>query len=202
MTSSHEKNFSKSEREGNFLNLIKGVYKKPMVNVIISIKYWIVNEEMVMKKVNEVDGPLRSGLGFPSGSAVKNLPATEEPQETWVWSLGWEDPLEEGMAIHSSIFGWRIPWTEEPGGLKSIGSQRVRYEWSDLACLTQDQDQSQDTQWHYSCQYCSRVSTASRLRQVKKKEMGKEDIKLLLFTFDVTWVSLFRKLVFCFVFTD
>ena len=130
-----KKNFSKSEREGNFLNLIKGVYKKTMVNVIISIKYWIVNEEMVMKKVNEVNGPLRSGLGFPGGSVAKNLPATEELQETWVWSLGWEDPLEEGMAIHSSIFGWRIPWTEEPGGPQSTGSQRVRHEWSDLACL-------------------------------------------------------------------
>ena len=125
-----KKNFSKSEREGNFLNLIKGVYKKPMVNVIISIKYWIVNEEMVMKKVNEVNGPLRSGLGFPGGSAAKNLPAPEELQETWVWSLGWEDPLEEGMAIHSSIFGWRIPWTEEPGGPQSTGSQKAGHDWA------------------------------------------------------------------------
>ena len=55
---------------------------------------------------------------------VKNLPAM---QETWVRSLGWEDPLEEGMATHSSILAWRIPWTEEPGGLQSTGSQRVRY---------------------------------------------------------------------------
>ena len=51
---------------------------------------------------------------------VKNLPAT---QETWVRSLGWEDPPEEGMATHSSILAWRIPWTEEPGGLQSMGSQ-------------------------------------------------------------------------------
>ena len=49
---------------------------------------------------------------------VKNLPAM---WETWVQSLGWEDPLEEGMATHSSILAWRIPWTEEPGGLQSIG---------------------------------------------------------------------------------
>ena len=42
-----------------------------------------------------------------------------------VWSLGWEDPLEEGMATHSSILAWRIPWTEEPGRLQSMGSQRV-----------------------------------------------------------------------------
>ena len=51
---------------------------------------------------------------------VKNLPAV---QETWVQFLGWEDPLEKEMAIHSSILAWRIPWTEEPGGLQSVGSQ-------------------------------------------------------------------------------
>ena len=49
---------------------------------------------------------------------VKNLPAM---QETWVRSLGWEDPLEEDMATHSCILAWRIPWTEEPGGLQSTG---------------------------------------------------------------------------------
>ena len=45
--------------------------------------------------------------------------------ETWVQSLGWEDSLEKEMATHSSILAWRIPWTEEPGGLQSVGSQRV-----------------------------------------------------------------------------
>ena len=54
---------------------------------------------------------------------VKNLPAV---QETRFQSLGWEDTLEEGMATHSSIPAWRIPWTEEPGGLQSMGLQRVR----------------------------------------------------------------------------
>ena len=58
---------------------------------------------------------------------VKNLAAM---QDTQVRSLGWEDPLEEEMATHSSIFAWRIPWTEEPGGLQSIGSQRVGYDWA------------------------------------------------------------------------
>ena len=52
----------------------------------------------------------------------KNLPAM---QKTLVQSLGWEDPLEEGMATHSSILAWRIPWTEEPGGLQSMGSQEL-----------------------------------------------------------------------------
>ena len=50
-----------------------------------------------------------------------------------VQSLGWEDPLEEGRATHSSVLVWRVPWTEEPGGLQSMGSKRVGYHWSDLA---------------------------------------------------------------------
>ena len=49
-------------------------------------------------------------------------------QETWVWSLGWEDPLEKEMATHSTILAWRIPWTEEPGGLQNMGSQRVGHD--------------------------------------------------------------------------
>ena len=53
---------------------------------------------------------------------IKNLPVNGE---TWVLALGWEDPLEEGMTTHSSILAWRIPWTEEPGKLQSMGSQRV-----------------------------------------------------------------------------
>ena len=56
-------------------------------------------------------------LGFPSGAVVKKLSAMQEP--------GWEDPLEEEMAIHSSILAWRIPWTEEPGRLQCMGSHRV-----------------------------------------------------------------------------
>ena len=58
----------------------------------------------------------------------------QETQETWVQSLGWEDLLEEGMATHSSTLAWRIPWTEAPGGLQSMGLQRVEHNWSDLAC--------------------------------------------------------------------
>ena len=58
---------------------------------------------------------------------VKNPTAM---QETWVWSLGWEDPLEEDKATHSSILAWRISWTEDPGGLQSMGSQRVRHNWA------------------------------------------------------------------------
>ena len=66
--------------------------------------------------------------GFSCGSEIKNPPAVQEPQETQVQSLDWEDPLEEEMATHSSILAWRILWTEEPGGLQSMGSQRVRHD--------------------------------------------------------------------------
>ena len=59
---------------------------------------------------------------FPSGSAVKNLPAV---QETGVLSLGRKDPLKKEMAAHSSTLAWEILWTEEPGGLQSMGLQRV-----------------------------------------------------------------------------
>ena len=59
----------------------------------------------------------------------------QEMQETQFQSLGWEDPLEKNIATHSSILAWEIPWTEEPGGLQSLGLQRVRYDWSDLACM-------------------------------------------------------------------
>ena len=61
---------------------------------------------------------------------VKNLPPMQETQETWVQSLGQEEPLEKGTAIHSSISAWRIPWTEEPGGLQSMESQRVGHDWA------------------------------------------------------------------------
>ena len=60
-------------------------------------------------------------MDFPGGSVVKNPPAM---QETWVRSLGQEDPLEKEMATHSSILAWEIPWTEEPGALQSMGLQK------------------------------------------------------------------------------
>ena len=70
----------------------------------------------------------RGCLNFPGSSAVKNLPAMQELQETQVPSLSWEDPLKEGMATHSSILAWRTPSTEEAGGVQSVRSQRVRHD--------------------------------------------------------------------------
>ena len=71
---------------------------------------------------------LYASMGFPGDSVVKNPPALQVPQETWVQSLGTEDPLEEEMATHSSILARIISWTEEPDGLKSMRSQRVRHD--------------------------------------------------------------------------
>ena len=66
---------------------------------------------------------------------AKNPPlAVKEMQETWVQSQNWEDPLEKGMATHSTTLACRIPWTEEPGGLHSTGLQRIIHYWSDWAC--------------------------------------------------------------------
>ena len=66
--------------------------------------------------------------GFPGGSVIKSPPAK---QESWVESLGQEDPMEKEMATHSSILAWRIPGTEEPGGLQSVWSQKSRSQLSD-----------------------------------------------------------------------
>ena len=71
------------------------------------------------------DRELVFNKAFLSAQMVKTLPPK---QETWVRSLVLKDPLEKGMATHSSILAWRIPWTEEPGELQSMGSQEVRHD--------------------------------------------------------------------------
>ena len=75
-------------------------------------------------------GVQRDCTGFSGGSVVKNLPAMQETQETQVWSLNWEDPLENEMATHPGMLAWRIPWTEELSGLQSLGLQRVGHKWA------------------------------------------------------------------------
>ena len=71
----------------------------------------------------QFDGNIKLGASLVA-QRLKRLPAM---RETWVRSLGQEDPLEKEMATHSSILAWRIPWMEKPGGLQSMGSQRVRH---------------------------------------------------------------------------
>ena len=75
-------------------------------------------------------------LGFPGGSDGKILPAM---QETCIQSLGWEDPLQEGMATHSNILAWRILWTEEPGELQSRELQRVGLDWATKHSTAKDE---------------------------------------------------------------
>ena len=70
----------------------------------------------ILQESNDQENVLGRGNSFPSGSAVKNLSAVQDTQETQVRSLSWEDPLEEEMATHSSTLAWEIPRTEEPGG--------------------------------------------------------------------------------------
>ena len=77
---------------------------------------------------------------------VRNLPPVGE---TWVWSLSQEDPLEKGMAVHSSILAWRIPWIEEPGGLQSMGSQRIRHDWANTFTLLQCKNKDCINKWKY-----------------------------------------------------
>ena len=75
-------------------------------------------------------------LGFPGGASGPGTPANAEDKEIRVRSPGREDPLEKGMTTHSSILAWRISWTEEPGGLQSMGSQRVETTEATLhACI-------------------------------------------------------------------
>ena len=88
---------------------------------------WATREDLLYKRLLICC----SGLArYLSGKRVC-LPV-QEPQEMWVWPLGQEDPLEKEMATNSSILAWRIPWTEDPGGLQSLGSQRVGLDW---ACM-------------------------------------------------------------------
>ena len=72
--------------------------------------------------------PLNLTLLVRASLVVQTVKSPPAIQETWVGSLGWDDPLEEGMATHSSILAWRIPRTEEPGGLQSMGSQRAGHD--------------------------------------------------------------------------
>ena len=86
--------------------------------------YFLNSVALVGRACNAEERTLLLFRGFPGGAVAKNLPAM---QETGVRSLGLEDPLKEGMTIHSSILVWRIPWKEEPGRLQFTASQRVRH---------------------------------------------------------------------------
>ena len=100
-----------------------------------SYRVWDGHVHTATFKMDNQLEPTVQHRGLPSGSAVKNLPALQEPQEMRVWSLDQVDLLEKGMTTRSSTLAWRIPWTEKAGGLQSIGSHRVRHNWCDLVCM-------------------------------------------------------------------
>ena len=81
--------------------------------------------EILIRKRDSISNPLSKGRASLVAQTVKHLPAM---RETWVRFLGWKDPLEKEMAIHSSTLAWKIPWTEEPDRLQSMGSQRVGHD--------------------------------------------------------------------------
>ena len=99
-------------------NIILFTYNVPWIFFFLSLN---TSQCLIFKKL--FNTPF---WGAPRSSVVKNLPIV---QETWVRSLDWEDPLELEMATHSSILAWKIPWTDKPGGLQSMGSQRVGHNW-------------------------------------------------------------------------
>ena len=92
---------------------------------MITSIHMIVNELLL----SEMEATFMEPFGWNGASRVAQvLENLSVMQETWVWSLGWEDPLKKGKATHSSILAWRIPWTLESGGLQSMASQRVRHD--------------------------------------------------------------------------
>ena len=125
----------------NFLNLIilmrinvthPLIYPFGQMHLIFDIPWQIFRPEYLLLHKSTFTLQKSNEEGFPGGSVVKNPPAVHE-MEMWDRSLGRKDPLEEGMATHSSILAWRILWTEAPVGPHSTGSQRVRQDWSGWA---------------------------------------------------------------------
>ena len=104
-----------------FVNKKRNIMWKKLLREVFSVKEGVKNEKL-LKWVSYV----WSGVSLEA-QLVKNAPAM---QETLVPFLGREDPPEEGMATHSSVLAWRIPWTEEPGGLQSMRLQRVGHDWA------------------------------------------------------------------------
>ena len=103
-----------------------------MISVHFQGKPFSVTVIQVYTSTSNADEAEVEWLASLVAQRLKCLPAM---RETWVQSLGWEDPLEKEMATHSSVLAWRIPGTGEPGGLLSLGSHRVGHDWSDLVVV-------------------------------------------------------------------
>ena len=129
---------------GNMCKLLKAVFAWHRCLLWLLIYFWYCYHfkhflEFFCFSKKSREGKIVQCLDVRVGSSgaslvaqiVKDMPVM---QETWVPSLGWKDPLEKGMVTHSSVLAWKIPQTEKPGRLQSTGSQRVRHDWSNLAC--------------------------------------------------------------------
>ena len=108
---------------------VLNIVNSAAVNTGVCMSFWIT-VFLGNVAISGIAGSYGSFRGFLDSSVVKNPPVM---QETRVQYLGQEDLPEEGMATHSNILAWRIPWTEEPGSLQSMGLQRARHDWSDTA---------------------------------------------------------------------
>ena len=114
------------------------------------------------RQPQELSQTRAKGGGFSGGSAAM--------METVVWVLGWEDPLEEGMAAHCSILAWRIPWTEEPGGLQAMGSQRVdTTEASECACRAKGMTCSHNLEFGIKAFHTKRRDFLETSGQIQRK---------------------------------
>ena len=120
-----------------WISLLSKVLSRVFSNTTVQIPQWkSSNTTVIMLHKLFLTCPFHS-MGFPSGTVVKNPLPMQETQELGILSLGWEDPQEKEMATLSSILSWGIPWTEEPGGLQSMGlqmSSRHGIPLSDILC--------------------------------------------------------------------
>ena len=93
------------------------------------------NFKIICCLIENILGDIKHSLGFPGGTNGRNLTCQCRKRKSHVLDPCQEDPLEKEMAIHSNILVWIIPWIEEPRGLQSMGSQRLRHDWSNWACM-------------------------------------------------------------------
>ena len=132
---------------------------------------------------NEHKYLLSEKVGFPGGSAVKKLPAM---QETWVWSLCWEDLIKEKLATHSNILAWRIPWTQEPDGLQSMWSQEIGHDWE---IMQQQSEKLSSITFSFCVGFKSPIFCQDVEFQIGRLDLGTGDkgVKGSLIPFFIVW---------------
>ena len=141
-----------------------------------------------------IDLSITEKRGSPMAQMVKCLPAMWETQ---VWSLGWEDPLEKEMAAHSGILAWKIPWTEEPGRLQSMGWQRVGHNWATSLSLIEKTKTKNNTLLEFSLMIklysIWELSTYALLKEFRTGTSKYAALVYWLFWAEDIWNSLYRE---------